>query len=483
MDAEGLDAYPDDFDDFIAEFAEDLTEFEEVVEHFRLAIWRAWDHAAPRTSQRRALQSLQFFKTVLVFGGNRSGKTDMMLCILVVLAIGSDHPVAQVFWRANGCDPDAFPKGPGRCYLVALTTNDSLRYHRKKLDTLIPGVRHWWNKNGRGEARVEIEVPGYAEVAEIWCKSEDQGEEGMQGDACRAILHDEEGKTRNVWTEADARLLDFDGWHLMSNTPLKGRTWVWDDFVKETPEDASVHYIHTADNPFMGQVRADRLARKDPDRAEARTKGSFVVVKGLIYGDWNTELHVVDPFDLKPEWPRFRVMDFGFRHPSAVLWACSCTDLDGLLAVYGEHYKNGWSLKQHADLIKYVEGKLTEAPDWKHKIRSNADAIRGHHGGVPVQKGWADSHSPQLLADMRRDHEVYFSKAKKDFDVGRNAVVERLRLQADGKPRIVFFRGRTPNLIREIEGYQWGPKGERPIALEDHCMDDLRYLCMGTRRL
>ena len=505
MDAEAWGDH-DDLDAFLEEHAGVLTEFETVAAAYALTLWQAWHHEEPtetladgttrnRTSQRAALQALQFAKTVLVFGGNRSGKTEMMRAALVALAIGSDHPVAQYFWQNNGCDPSHFPKGPGTCYIVALTHGDSLRYHRKQIDRLIPGASKWWSRDANAEARVDIEVPGYPTPATVWFKAEKQGEEGMQGDAVRAILHDEEGSTGAVWTEAGARLLDFDGWHLMSNTPLKGKTWVWERYVRQTPEGVRVFFIHTRDNPFIGARKAALLAEGDPDRAKARTEGVFEVVEGMIYEDWSRAVHLVEPFELDPAWPRLRVMDFGYRHPSVVLWAC--IGEDGQLVIYGEHHRAGWTLGQHAQVIHAIEGtkpptREGEEPiadafdayreEWPADVLANVAALRELHDGAEVVFAWADSKHTQQIADLRRDHDITFRKAKKGWDVTRNAAAQRLKVR-NGRPGVVVFKGRCPHFVEEIEAYRWGPRGERPLAVDDHCMDDFRYLSAGTRRM
>ena len=47
---------------------------------------------------------------------------------------------------------------------------------------------------------------------------------------------------------------------------------------------------------------------------------------------------------------------------------------------------------------------------------------------------------------------------------------------ANGETKLFIFNT-CKNLIREIKGYRWG-KGESPVKVDDHSMDELRYYIM-----
>ena len=46
-----------------------------------------------------------------------------------------------------------------------------------------------------------------------------------------------------------------------------------------------------------------------------------------------------------------------------------------------------------------------------------------------------------------------------------------------GQTKLFIFNTCT-NLIREIKSYRWG-KGESPVKVDDHSMDELRYYIMN----
>lgn len=461
----------------VEDLAEDLVDFEVLERSYPLSLWRAWHRPQPRTSQRAALQALQVFHTLLVLGGNRSGKTELMRAVLVALALGSDHPVARVFWMNNQCDPDRFPKGPGRCWVVARSSNDSIRYHRKQIGRLVGSSEavRWWNKNRPGEARVEIDVPGYEHPAEIWFKSEDQGEDAMQGDSCRAILHDEEGDSCKVWDEAQVRLWDQRGWHLMSNTPVKGLTWVYDRFVANTPADVSVKWIHSTDNPFLPQEEVRKLAKGNPQLAAARLRGEFVALEGRVYPQFSRGVHVVEPFEIPADWLRFRAVDFGTRHPFVCLWGA--LGPDDQLYIYREHYQAERTLAHHAGIIRYAEGWVPQGDGW---------AVPDDGQIEDIELAWADPEDPQQLMQLQLDHDLDFVPAIKAVAHGIDVVSERLDPEQLGGPALFFFAN-CVNTIREHEGYLWADgskkadQPDRPRKKNDHTCDAVRYMCVGVR--
>jgi hypothetical protein len=470
--------------------AADVAALDEYARRRPLAVWRAWGDPerdleavahGGRTTQRRALRALESSRTVIVFGGNRSGKTECLRAALVALACGSDHPDARAFWRANGCDPDAFPRGPGRVWSITRTSNDSIRYNRKQILALVPkwGPAHtadprgnWyaWNLEGRGESRIEWMVPGYDTPAEVWFKSEDQESDSFDGDAIRAAHHDEEGKTPKVWDQVYYRLTDHDGWQLFSNAPIKGKTWVYERFERNNDPRGPVGLVRLSsiDNPYLPRRRALAL-----DRDPIRGHGLFASAKGRIWPMFSRVVHVL-PVAIAPllQGPRFRVIDFGTRHPHACLWAVvlrSAITLPGgrripdrSAIVYREHYQAGWTLAQHVARYRALEGDER------------------------FEATWADPEDAQQILSLNRDHGISAMKGNKAREAGFNAVGEWLTPDDTGAPRL-YVLDSCVETIREWEDYveiddkvnAEGVPTHTPSGRSDHTCDCARYLVMG----
>lgn len=428
-----------------------------------LGAWTAWHSGG--TSQRALMSALERNRVVLALGGNRSGKTEWLRSVVVAMVLGSDHPVARAYWLRNGCNPDSFPKGPGKGWIIARRSNDSINYHRRQIDSLLPaGCSTWWNKNGKGEARVEIAVPGYEQTAEIVFKSEDQGQDAAQGDSCRIIAHDEEGDTSEVWDECSVRLWDQRGWQIMANTPIKGRTWIYYRFVVKPPHGVAVRWIHSLDNPFLPVEEAKKLEENEV-LAAARLRGEFVVLKGRVYPMFSRAQHVVEPFEIPRSWPRYAAIDFGTRNPFVQLSAA--LDPDGRLVVYREHYQARWVLSQHATAIKLAEG-------WEWVGEELARTGKQE----PVDMRWADPEDPQQLASLNIDHDLDASPALRSVSYGIDRVGARLSTGG-----LVVF-STCHNTIRELEGYIWRENGgDDPLKKDDHTCDCVRYLCVGIEQV
>ena len=496
-----------------------------------LAHWRAWDQRdLKRTSQRRALNGLGLDVTCF-FGGNRSGKTALARALVVAFALGRDHPMVKAWARRNAFDLSEIPVGPGRTWIVALTSNDSRRYHRRQIGALLPkhGVR-WYNQRGRGEAYVEIDVPGHDRPAEIWFKSCDQGRGGMQGDECRLILFDEEPPDYELWEEAGMRIGPEPLRMLLSMTPLKGLTWVYDMFVAPdaAPTGVRLHWLDVLDNPYLPEVNRQKIIRKldrmSKSRRLARQKGQFVALEGRVYPMFDRELHVVDSttFVIPPEWPRFRAMDFGIRNPSAVLWAALSPD--DQLVIFAEHYQAGWSTSQHARRIREVEGWVPMPEGYDKNDWEETDGEKWVPGEdhFEIEDAWADPAAAQLIQDLA-DHEIFFRPADNDYDSGVDAVIDRLNRpvlkredceDCDGRGHHPQKSGAL-RVCETCEGrghlvLEWGPPGllifdtcvhtirekenyvrpkmvagkdgtERAVKKGDHAMDAERYMARGLK--
>lgn len=473
-----------------------------------LTLWRGWgDHdldgvpvaQGARTTQRRLVQELQWARNVVALGGQRSGKTEALRAAAVALVLGSDHPDARAFWLAHGCDPDLFPRGPGNRvrggagWFIARTSGDSIRYSRPQVLALIPrwGPPHpkaekgaaWreLNLDGRGEARIEVMCPGYDLPAEFFFKSEDQGADGFDGDGIRVGHHDEEGKTVRVWDQVKSRLTDHDGWHLFSNAPIKGRTWVYDRFEREIEPDTTVRRLWSIDNPYLPRKRAAIL-----DQHPSKGRGEFVATQGRIWPMFSRETHVVPHRVWPRDWPRFRAIDFGLRDPHACLWAVLTRAQvvledgrvipDRSLVVYREHYQRGWTLAQHVDRYRELEGWRRTEAGWERTPESER-----------FEASWADPEDAQQILSLNRDHGVMAWNAIKARDAGENAVAEWLTPDATGSPRL-YVSEACPETIREWLDYlerstttTEGVPTHAPSRISDHTCDCGRYLVMGVR--
>ena len=441
-----------------------------------LAMARCWHRPRPRTSQRDAIQRALSpgLTSALLIGGNRSSKTTAGAMIAVAYALGRNHPHVVAWAAANGIDVSVIQEGPGRVCASALTASDSRSVQRAKVAEFIPAQHRWMNRDGNGEARCVFPSGG-----SIVFKSNDAGARRFQGDAWDLFWADEE-HDEAVYQEARMRLIDRSGRALLTMTPLLGRTWVWRRFLDQAEPQTALYALHSGDNPHIPREYLDALlAQYGPHERAARARGEFLTLEGRVYEDFRRDLHVIPSRPIPVSWPRYQAWDFGTRNPTAILWT-AIDPADDTLHVYREHYRSGWTIRQHADHVNQIE---------RCPCGSSCPACQLHPGRTEPEPRWrvADSAARGDRQTLAREHNISTVKSPKAIRPGINSVAERIRPNAEGRPAMLIHDC-CANTIREIEGYVWhvtrsktdGP--DMPLKANDHAMDALRYLCHRMAR-
>ena len=83
-----------------------------------------------------------------------------------------------------------------------------------------------------------------------------------------------------------------------------------------------------SDNPYLSAEYHRDLETLPPAMAKAYAEGSWDVFAGQYFDNWSVAKHVDRPeaWGIKPWWPRWISVDWGFEHPSAVYWFASERD-------------------------------------------------------------------------------------------------------------------------------------------------------------
>jgi len=105
------------------------------------------------------------------------------------------------------------------------------------------------------------------------------------------------------------------------------------------------------DVPHLTAEMKDELLAAYPEHErDARTKGIPQLGSGLIY-PVPDELITCEPFPIPKHWPRLAAMDFGWDHPTSVVWGAIDRDSDTTY-VYAEYAASKTVVAVHADAIK-----------------------------------------------------------------------------------------------------------------------------------
>ena len=285
--------------------------------------------------------------------------------------------------------------------------------------------------------------------------------ESLEGLHVRAAHGDEIGQdsvSLTVWETVRRRLGFYEGRFLGTTTPYN-LGWlkrsVVDPWKAGNAPDVDVVSFSSIANPAYPEEEFKR--RKKEMAAWAFRMfhlGQFERPMGLVYDVYDEERHVVDPFSLPLQWPRYAAMDFGLKDPTAALFGAHDTEHD-VLYLYAEYKRPARASKEHAADIKKIAGGM-------------------------VKRWFGDPEDPQLHTDYR-SHGIPLEMANNDLLGGIQEVYSRLATD-----RLRIFRGLLPHWQDEVERYQWVRKGDQEEAIKDkpkdgdnHLLDTTRYLCLG----
>ena len=208
------------------------------------------------------------------------------------------------------------------------------------------------------------------------------------------------------------------------------------------------------------------------EEKEARLTGRFVAFSGLIYKEFNPNVHVVKRFHIPKNWTRFRGIDPGINNPTACIWWAVSPDNDHY--IYNEYCEVGKNVQENAANIKILTGLDDIMATYIDPSACNRNM----------------SH-PELrsVRDEYSRFDLYTVPANNDVSYGVNKVKELLKVNdKTGTPKLHIFHDCYMTL-KEIRRYRWdthrhhagekAPK-ESPKKVMDHCMDVIRYIAAAN---
>lgn len=222
---------------------------------------------------------------------------------------------------------------------------------------------------------------------------------------------------------------------------------------------------------------ANMLSTYSKERIERDIMGSFDAFQGQVYTEFRRDTHVVKPFRIPDDWPKFIGLDVGYTNPTAAVFCA--IDYDGAVWAFKEFYHNEWIIPE------IVNGRDGE-PGLKELV--GKDKIEGI---------WIDP-SSKANRGKDSDFQTYLDHIPKDWSLipannevstGIDRVKSYLKVnERTGKPRLFIFDTCT-NLIDELVKYRWkelapgqaatSNQKEEPVKKDDHAADALRYAIMS----
>lgn len=237
----------------------------------------------------------------LLLWGNRVGKTEWGAMEVAKMVLG-EHPFMK----------------PGEVWSFCPSFDEQKDTTQEKLLRYLPAHRIldriWLRKGILKEITLDT-------GAKITFKSYEQGREKAQG-AGKALIWFDEEPPKDIFDECFVRQKAGTKLRIiMTMTPIKGMTWVYDDiYMKTNSPDIFVSRAGWKDNPFLSEEQIRIMSQHLNEAAlKVRRDGDFTKQVGLVCSWFDRTKHLVDIKEL-PDGDTYFSLDFGFSNPAAGIW-------------------------------------------------------------------------------------------------------------------------------------------------------------------
>jgi len=289
-------------------------------------------------------------------------------------------------------------------------------------------------------------------------KSYEKGREKWQGETIDFLWLDEE-PPESIYVEGLARLGATRGIAWTTFTPLKGMSSVVARFLVEESPDRTVTRMAIEE---VGHLDANEVARivagYPAHEREARARGVPMLGSGRVFPVTEAAIRE-DSQPIPRHWARIAGIDFGWDHPTAVVWLAWDRDADTV------HVTDCYRAREQVPAV-------------------HAAAIRAR--GVWIPLAWPhdalahDKTSGQTLAEQYRSHGLTMLHERAQFEDGGSGVeagiMELLERMQTGRLRVAAG---LQDWWEEFRLYH--RKDGRIVAERDDLLDATRYALMMLR--
>lgn len=267
---------------------------------------------------------------------------------------------------------------------------------------------------------------------------------------------------------------------------------IWSEALHKT-KTIRTQYIPAlaTENPFITDDYIFELEQKPEALRNALLNGDWDSFEGQVFKEFVNDpkhyqdrkyTHVIEPFDIPNDWPRYFSFDWGYSDPFACQWWAM--DYNGVAYLYKEWYgcvprkaDTGLELTPQ-QIMEGILQREEEEKKYNIKIIRVADpSIFDRSHGESI----ADKMAPGFYG---RPYGVVFDPADNTRLSGKMEVHERLRFDENGKPKMYIF-STCDDWIRTVPNLPYSQRktGNRKhedidTLAEDHDYDATRYFLM-----
>lgn len=310
-------------------------------------------------------------KNVVIFGGNRTGKSEIAAFITACHLTGLypdwwlgpkfDHPIAAgvVSISAEQLRKSGQKKLMGEFFEVGTGYIPAHLIIKKTtrigtvgaFDTVL--VKHV--SGGVSKLEFMINEQGPAKFMGFdwdWCWIDEEIDKG-------------------IYEEIKMRLVDRNGRLIMSFTPLKGYTPLIQHIDNLPEKYVDIFYLHWTDNPHLAkEAVAEMEATMSEADKESRKFGRANYGEGRIF-TFSEDKYTCEPFQIESYWPVLGGLDPGYGHPTGALKAVVDPE-SGTIYITAEYWNKENTPIMHAPIL-LGWGNMEFKIDRSAKRRSQTD--------------------------------------------------------------------------------------------------------------
>lgn len=288
--------------------------------------------------------------------------------------------------------------------------------------------------------------------------------EGWDGHVC---VYDEP-PPRSHYIANIRGLVDHAGISIFSMTPLK-EAWIADEIVNKPDNTIWTLTMHSRENPHVSKSALDEFESKlTEEEKETRLGGKFLHLQGLVFKEFDKAKHVINPFDIPPNYTCYASVDTHPRTEQAV--AFMAVDPRGNQFVVSESFRH--------ETPDQVADRLIDFHKNTHPLEvvliepsSQGDTNRGESTFTIIEN--------RLL-----EAGITLELGSKDLSGGIQIMRDALRSK-NGLASLFFFRN-CERTVWEMQRYVWqdwknaGGKDKtemnKPKDADDHLIECIRRL-------
>jgi hypothetical protein len=286
------------------------------------------------------------------------------------------------------------------------------------------------------------------------------------------------------------RLVEYRGDELFTFSPVHGLGWTYDELWEERGEEVAEDVwvsdgmilvrADQDDNPHLDEEGKREAEEKIPEGMRAaRKSGYFVHAQGLVYENFDRDLHVCEPLskEFVQGLARYECIDPGIVTTGIIFGGF---DSDNVLWIYDELYLHDrWAVPENA-----AEKIFAKRAEWEvgaprrsiidpaadsRNVQTNIKTDKAYkNAGIRVRKARSNDVEAGVFEVMRRLEHTHTIESESGEKLEMAFPLLKI---AENCKKLLWERGR----------YRREPNDDGSFGVvkrDDHLMDPKRYLCM-----